>query len=79
MKPLQMIIYLPPFSHPPPPVFIDCPTPHLVLRIHLGHHAVLEQVEVENLQHVQLMCHLIINGRVAPDHILHGVEDKWEK
>lgn len=44
--------------------------PHLVLGIHLGHHAVLQQVEGEHLQHVQLVGHLVINGRRAADHVL---------
>lgn len=46
--------------------------PHLVLGIHLGHHAVLQQVEGEHLQHVQLVGHLVINGRRAADHVLPG-------
>lgn len=50
--------------------------PHLVLGIHLGHHTVLQQVEGEHLQHVQLVGHLVVDGCGAPDHILHGVEDK---
>ena len=50
--------------------------PHLVLRIHLGHHAVLQQVEGEHLQHVQLMCHLIVDGYGATNHILYNMEDQ---
>lgn len=63
-------------THLAMPSSLHSQTPHLVLGIHLGHHAVLQQVEGEHLQHVQLVGHLIVNGCGAPDHILHGVEDK---
>lgn len=46
--------------------------PHLVLGVHLGHHAVLQKVKGQHLQHVQLVGHLVVDGRGAPDHVLGG-------
>lgn len=43
---------------------------HLVLWVHLGHHSVLKEVKGQDLQHIELMGHLIVYGFVASDHIL---------
>lgn len=45
-------------------------SPHLVLGVHLGHHAVLQKVKGQDLQHVQLVGHLVVDGCGAPDHVL---------
>lgn len=46
---------------------------HLVLRVHLGHHPVFQEVEGEHLQDVKLMRHLIVDGPLRADDVL----GKW--
>lgn len=43
---------------------------HLVLRVHLGHHAILQKVKGQHLQHIKLVGHFVINGLGAPDYTL---------
>lgn len=70
--PLLTFLYA--FIHPS--LHVPVTVSHLVLGIHLGHHAVLQQVESEHLQDVQLVGHLIVDGCGAPDHALHRVKDE---
>lgn len=49
---------------------------HLVLRVHLGHHAILQKVKGQHLQHIKLVGHLVINGLGAPDYILKDRQEE---
>lgn len=54
-----------------PTLLVRLFSPHLVLGVHLGHHAVLQKVKGQHLQHVQLVGHLVVDGCGAPDHVLY--------
>lgn len=43
---------------------------HLVLGVHLGHHPVFQKVKRQHLEHVQLMCHFIVDGPLSSDDVL---------
>lgn len=79
------IFYLspsPPFIHPLIHASFELlhhHSTHLILGIHLSHHAVLKQVEVEHLQHIQLVGHLFVDWCGAPDHILRGMKVKQRR
>lgn len=49
---------------------------HLVLRVHLGHHPVFQKVKGQHLQHVQLVCHFIVDGPLSSDDVLREMVHK---
>ena len=43
---------------------------HLVLWVHLGHHPIFQKVKGQHLQHIQLVCHFIVDGPLSSDDML---------
>lgn len=43
---------------------------HLILGVHLGHHPVFQKVKGQHLEHIQLVCHLVVDGPLCSDDML---------